>query len=136
MQESISPSRRPTLNLYKEIYIKPDGKSSAKDKQKKEDIKPLYMNYMSFVGDGGLFIPTKRPYKMGAKIEINLVLEEDSRKFIPLSGHVVWVTPVGCNKRTVGVGIQLSNDDEGRAKNEIEMKLAKTLKYDAATNTM
>jgi Tfp pilus assembly protein PilZ len=73
---------------------------------------------------------------MGAKIEINLVLEKDSRKFIPLSGHIVWITPVGCNNRTAGVGIQLSHEDEGRAKKEIEMKLAKTLKYEALTNTM
>ena len=129
-----SSSRRPTLNLYKEIYSKSDDKKTG---QKKEtDIKPLYMNYMSFVTDGGFFIPTKRPHKMGANIEINLVLTEDSRKFIPLSGHVVWITPAGCNNRAMGVGIQLNNDDQGRVKKEIELNLAQTLKYDAATNTM
>ncbi|MCK5872285.1 MAG: PilZ domain-containing protein [Methylococcales bacterium] len=129
-----SHSRRPTLNLYKEIHSKSDGKGSPKTKR--PDIKPLYMNYMSFITDGGFFIPTKRPHKMGAKIEINLVLTEDVRKFIPLSGRVVWITPEGCNNRVMGVGIQLNNDDEGRIKKEIEITLAPTLKYDAATNTM
>ncbi|MCK4493037.1 MAG: PilZ domain-containing protein [Methylococcales bacterium] len=127
-------SRRPTLNLYKEIYSKSDGKDG--EKKKRADIKPLYMNYMSFVTDGGFFIPTKRPHKMGANIEINLILTEDSRKFIPLSGRVVWITPEGCNNRVMGVGIQLNNDHQGRVKKEIEIKLAQTLKYDAATNTM
>ncbi|MCK5925726.1 MAG: PilZ domain-containing protein, partial [Methylococcales bacterium] len=111
-------SRRPTLNLYKEIYSKSDGKDTPK--KKRTDIKPLYMNYMSFITNGGFFIPTKRPHKMGAKIEINLVLTEDVRKFIPLSGRVVWITPAGCNNRAMGVGIQLNNDDEGRVKKEIE----------------
>lgn len=112
--------RKPVLNLYK------GG-----------DIKPLYINYMSFVTNGGFFIPTKRPYKMGDQVDIHLVIEKDGKHFIPLSGKVIWITPDGCDNHNIaGIGIQLSHEDGGRAKHEIETKLAKTIKYTATTNTM
>jgi type IV pilus assembly protein PilZ len=50
---------------------------------------------------------------------------------------VVWVTPAGAEgNRTVGVGIEFSDQDEGAARNKIEEYLAGALKAERRTHTM
>ncbi len=66
----------------------------------------LYMAYMMAVKEGGLFIPTPKPYRLGDTVFLLLGLMDDPTK-IPVEGKVVWVTPAKSHfNRTQGVGIQ------------------------------
>ena len=95
----------------------------------------LYANYMPFIKNGGLFIPTKKDYQLGDEVFMLLNLMEDTDK-IPVAGKVVWITPKGAQgNRAAGVGVQFSADDE-TARNKIETYLAGSLQSDRPTHTM
>ena len=101
-----------------------------------KDKKTLYKSYMSFVKNGGLFIPTKRMYKMGEEVLLSLTLMDEAEK-LPIVGTVVWKTPEGSDaNRVAGIGIQFNDKDGGKAKNKIETYLAGALELDRATYTM
>ncbi len=101
-----------------------------------KDKKQLYKSYMSFIANGGLFIPTKRMYKMGEEVFMLLVLMDETER-LPIAGTVVWKTPEGSDaNRVAGIGIQLSNKDGGKVKDRIEMYLAGALELDRPTHTM
>ena len=57
-----------------------------------KDKSALYLAYMPFIRNGGLFIPTKSPYKLGDEVFMLLNLMGEEEK-IPVAGHVVWLTP-------------------------------------------
>ena len=95
----------------------------------------LYANYMPFIKNGGLFIPTKKDYQLGDEVFMLLNLMEDTDK-IPVAGKVIWITPKGAQgNRAAGVGVQFSADDE-TARNKIETYLAGSLQSDRPTHTM
>lgn len=101
-----------------------------------KDKKSLYKSYMPFITNGGLFIPTKRMYKMGEEVLMLLVLMDETER-LPIAGTVIWKTPEGGDaNRVAGIGIQLSNKDGGKVKNKIETYLAGALELDRATHTM
>ncbi|MGB1140211.1 MAG: PilZ domain-containing protein, partial [Halioglobus sp.] len=52
----------------------------------------LYSAYMPFLENGGLFVPTNKPYDIGDEVFMLLTLMDEAEK-IPISGKVVWVTP-------------------------------------------
>jgi len=97
----------------------------------------LFAAYMPFIKGGGLFIPTNKSYKMGEEVFMLLTLMEDSSK-LPVSGKVVWVTPVGAHGgRTQGVGVQFAFNESGKAaQNKIEGLLGGSLKSVRPTHTM
>jgi type IV pilus assembly protein PilZ len=97
----------------------------------------LFAAFMPFIKGGGLFIPTNKTYKMGEDVFMLLTLMDDPAK-LPVSGKVVWVTPVGAHGgRTQGVGVQFAPNDSGRAaKNKIEGFLGGSLKSLRPTHTM
>lgn len=96
----------------------------------------LYAAYMPFVKNGGLFIPTTKPYKIGDEVFMLLTLMEDKDR-LPVAGKVVWVTPQGAQgNRTPGIGVQFSEQDNGQTRNKIEGLLAGALKADRPTHTM
>ena len=65
----------------------------------------LYAAYMPFLVNGGLFVPTTKPYKLGDDLLMLLQLMDDPTK-LPIAGTVVWLTPGGAqNGRAQGVGI-------------------------------
>src|SRR5205085_5153165 len=75
------------------------------------DKNTLYMGYMPFIKNGGLFIPTPKEYHLGDELFILLTLL-DSRERLPVAGKVVWVTPRGAqNKRSQGIGVPFSPQD-------------------------
>ena len=91
---------------------------------------------MPFVKNGGLFIPTTKRYQLGDEIFLLLQLMEEPDR-IPVAGRVVWVPPVGAEgNRTVGVGVQFSEQDKGVARRKIEEILAGALKAERPTHTM
>ena len=71
----------------------------------------LYAAYMPFIKDGGLFVPTTKPYKVGDEVFMLLSLMEEAEK-LPVAGRVVWVTPRGAqSNRAAGIGVQFIGDD-------------------------
>ncbi|MEJ2441925.1 MAG: PilZ domain-containing protein [Exilibacterium sp.] len=95
----------------------------------------LYAAYMPFVQNGGLFIPTNKPYKLGDEVFMLLNLMDEPEK-IPVAGRVVWVTPKGAQgNRAAGIGVQFSDQDDTAA-NKIETYLAGSLESDRPTHTM
>lgn len=96
----------------------------------------LYAAYMPFVKNGGLFIPTSKPYKLGDEVFMLLTLMEETEK-IPVAGKIVWVTPPGAQgNKAAGIGVQFSEQDNGQTRNKIEGYLAGALNADRPTHTM
>lgn len=96
----------------------------------------LYAAYMPFVTNGGLFIPTKREYKMGEEVFMLLNLMEETER-LPIAGKIIWKTPPGSEGyRATGIGVQFSDQDGGVARNKIENYLAGAVESDRSTHTM
>ena len=104
---------------------------SIKDKEQ------LYNVYMPFVKQGGLFIPTKKQYKLGSEVFVLLTLMDEKEK-IPFSGRVIWSTPKGAQDNLpTGIGVQFSQDQAGKmVRNKIETYLGGALKSERRTHTM
>lgn len=100
-----------------------------------KDQNVLYAAYMPFVKNGGLFIPTGKPYKLGEEVFLLLNLMDEPDK-IPVAGTVIWITPKGAQgNKTAGIGVQF-NDQDDTAKKKIETFLAGSLQADRPTHTM
>ena len=96
----------------------------------------LYAAYMPFVKNGGLFIPTNKAYNFGDEVFMLLTLMDDKER-LPVAGKIVWVTPQGAQgNKTVGIGVQFSDQDNGATRKKIETYLAGALNADRPTHTM
>ncbi|GAB3431679.1 PilZ domain-containing protein [Massilia solisilvae] len=97
----------------------------------------LYAAYMPFLKNGGIFVPTNKPYKIGDEIYLILTLMEDPTKF-PIAGRVAWITPAGANNnKAQGVGVHFPADESGqRARLRIEEILGAALRSSRATHTL
>ena len=85
-----------------------------------KDKSALYAAYMPFVKGGGLFIPTKKSYRIGEEVFMLLTLMEETEK-IPVAGKIIWITPVGAQgNRAAGIGVQFSDQDQGNTQKKIE----------------
>ena len=101
-----------------------------------KDKSALYLAYMPFVKNGGLFIPTNSNYRLGDEVFMLLNLMGEDEK-LPVAGRVIWLTPKGAQgKRTAGIGVQFSDQDRGQTQKKIENYLAGALAGDKATHTM
>lgn len=101
-----------------------------------KDKSALYLAYMPFIENGGLFIPTNSTYRLGDEVFMLLNLMSESEK-LPVAGQVVWLTPKGAQgKRTAGIGVQFSQQDGGNTQRKIENYLAGALGGDKPTHTM
>lgn len=97
----------------------------------------LYAAYMPFLANGGIFVPTSKPYKIGDEIYLILTLIDDPTKY-PIAGKVVWITPPGAaNNKAQGIGVHFSADESGqRVKARIEELLGAALRSSRATHTL
>lgn len=96
----------------------------------------LYSSYMSFVQNGGVFVPTSRSYEIGDQVFMLLKLMDES-SVTPVSGTVVWLTPPGAQANKVaGIGVQFSDEDRGGTRSNIEQHLAAALQGERPTQTM
>ncbi len=101
-----------------------------------KDKASLYASYMPFVKNGGLFIPTPKPYKLGDEVFMLLTLMEDSER-LPVAGKIIWISPAGAQgNRAAGIGVQFSPQDKGQTRSKIENHLAGAMKADRITHTM
>lgn len=101
-----------------------------------QDKAALYAAYMPFIKNGGLFIPTTRPHKLGDEVfALVTLIDKDER--LPIAGKVIWVTPQGAQgKRVPGIGIQFSSQDGGNTQKKIEALLAGTINSEKPTHTL
>lgn len=100
-----------------------------------KDIAVLYSAYMPFIENGGLFIPSRKPYELGDEVFILLGLMEESER-IPLACTVVWLTPPGAQGgRAQGIGVKF-NDKDNAAKAKIEKYLTGLLNSDRLSHTL
>ena len=102
-----------------------------------KDKSALYLAYMPFIKNGGLFIPTNSSYKLGDEVFMLLNVMGEEEK-IPVAGRVIWITPKGAQgKRTAGIGVQFNESADGdTARSKIEAALAGILNADRPTHTM
>jgi len=101
-----------------------------------KDKQALYMSYMPFVENGGLFVPTKKEYNLGDEMFL-LVKIIDEIEPVHISGKVIWVSPPGAlGNRPLGVGIQFTGDDARKTVNLIENKLGASVSLTRPTHTM
>ena len=102
-----------------------------------KDKTALYISYMPYVKQGGLFVPTNKKYALGDEVFILLTLMEDEDR-IPVAGKVIWVTPPGSQgNRVAGIGVQFNEGTDGdTAKTKIETILAGMVNADRPTHTM
>ncbi len=101
-----------------------------------KDKQALYMSYMPFVKDGGLFVPTKKDYDLGDEMFL-LVKIMDEEEPMQISGKVVWISPPGAlGNRPRGVGVQFVGEGAQTAANLIEDKLGGSISLTRATHTM
>ncbi|HWW72575.1 MAG TPA: PilZ domain-containing protein [Duganella sp.] len=97
----------------------------------------LYAAYMPFLKNGGMFVPTPKPYKLGDEIYLILALMDDPNKY-PIAGKVAWITPSGAhNNKAQGIGVHFPDDESGqRARLRIEEILGAALRSSRATHTL
>lgn len=97
----------------------------------------LYAAYIPLLNDGGLFVPTQKPYRLGEDIYLLLSLPDDPQRF-PVAGKVAWITPPNASGgRTQGVGVRFPNDDKTRQlKVRIEEVLGTSISSAKPTQTI
>ena len=97
----------------------------------------LYAAYMPFLSNGGIFIPTTRPYTTGDEVFMLLSLMDDPSK-LPIAGIVVWITPAGAqNSKAQGIGVHFKSDESGiEARRKIEGLLGGVMQSSRPTHTM
>ncbi len=101
-----------------------------------KDKSVLFAAYMSFLEEGGLFIPTNKTFTMGEPVALLLSLMEESEK-MAVDAKVVWLTPKGSQgNRAAGIGVEFSGDTAKDVRDKIEGYLAGTLKTERPTYTM
>jgi len=97
----------------------------------------LYAAYMPYLKNGGIFVPTSRPYNIGDEVYLILTLLEDPTR-IPVAGKVVWISPSGGGaSKTPGVGVHFPSDESGAAaRKRIEEALGTALRSARPTHTI
>lgn len=99
-----------------------------------KDVNELYASYMPFIEGGGLFIRTRKEYRLGDQVFVLLDLLDEPEK-TPITGEVVWITPIGSGLRPQGIGIRLTPEYAEMA-SRIETELAGLRNVDRPTYTL
>lgn len=100
------------------------------------DIQTLYSSYLSFVKDGGIFVPSTRKHTLGEEVFVVFTLPNSSERY-PLNGKIVWFNEKGTSTKPAGFGMQFGSDPNSlKLKNEIERLLAGADSSERATFTM
>ena len=99
------------------------------------DEKALYLSYMPFLANGGIFVPTDASYTVGDPVFLILKLPDSEQHAIP--GTVGWITPVGAQSgRTAGVGIHFDSPEGEPVRKRIEALLTGKMNSERATYSM
>ena len=96
----------------------------------------LYLAYMPFVDNCGLFIRTMKEYPLGEHVKLSVKLMDEPDLFM-LEAKVVWITPRGAQgNKPAGIGVQLIDENARSFCNKIETYLAGMLKSSKLTDTL
>lgn len=99
------------------------------------DTQTLLSAYMPTLERGGIFVPTQERYALGQEVFVLLTLPDESER-LPVTGQVVWVSPLGVSGRRVpGIGVHFSTDDQV-VRDRIENHLAGQLDNGTPTYTL
>lgn len=99
-----------------------------------KDVNELYACFMPFIDGGGLFIRTRKEYRLGDQVFVLLDLLDEPEK-TPLTGEIIWITPVGSGIRPQGIGIRLAAEHVDIVR-RIEADLAGLQNSDRPTYTL
>ena len=95
----------------------------------------LYLAFMPFLKEGGVFVRTPRQYDLGDEVKLNILLPDALEESV-VHGEVCWVTPVGAQNGTPpGVGVTFIEDPE-KVRHQIEKIIARHLNSSEPTLTM
>lgn len=88
------------------------------------DVSELHKCYVSFIENGGIFVKTKNTYKLGDDVFLLLSVMDEEKT--PVTGKVIWITPVGSSGlKSPGIGIQFADNAEmAKIRTNIETLLA------------
>lgn len=96
----------------------------------------LYLAYMPFVLNGGIFISTKETFELQEDVGLDLCFLDDPERFV-LDGKVVWLTPMGAQGgKPAGIGVQFEAEKGPIVRSKIETHLAGKVKSTNLTDTM
>jgi len=94
----------------------------------------LQAAYMSFVENGGIFIPTAQQYGIGDEVFLLFGLMDDSERW-PIPGKVCWIASTGGAEST-GIGVQFTGDKADKVRRAIEETLGALVNSERETHTM
>lgn len=95
----------------------------------------LYLAFMPFLKEGGIFVRTPRQYDLGDEVELNILLPDALEESV-VYGEVCWLTPIGAQNGTPpGVGVTFINDPE-KVRHQIEQIISRNLNSSEPTLTM
>ncbi len=95
----------------------------------------LYLAFMPFLNEGGVFVRTPRQYDLGDEVELHILLPDALEESV-VQGEVCWLTPVGAQNGTPpGVGVTFVKDPE-KVRHQIEQIIARHLNSSEPTLTM
>ncbi len=125
------------------MNAKAEGNSATNDNSRNsvisiaiKDKQALYMSYMPYVENGGLFVPTKKDYSLGDEIFL-LVKIMDETEPVQISGKIIWISPPGAlGNRPQGIGVQFIGETAKKTANLIESKLGASISLTRGTHTM
>ncbi len=100
-----------------------------------KDKNALYMAYMPFLKNGGLFVQTTRKYMLGEELFLMATLPDDTERY-GFTGVVVWVNAKPQGTRPQGVGIQFKGEEAQVVHKKIEAMMASTRALERPTYTM
>jgi type IV pilus assembly protein PilZ len=96
----------------------------------------LYAAYIPYVVNGGLFIPTDKPFHLGDEVFVLLSLLDEPER-IPVPSKVIWITPARAQgNRPQGIGVQFNATDKGATRRLIENHLGSMLSSTGRTHTV
>ena len=79
------------------------------------DVTTLYAHYISKFHNGGIFVPTRGVFELGAEVIVALTLPGREERFA-IGGRVAWVTPANAQHgRSQGVGVAFEDDEKSKA---------------------
>ncbi len=137
-QPSQPLSAQPNAGLLAALPANPSGGARPSVIQVVfKDKNALYAAYIPVFTDGGLFVPTQRPYRLGDDIYLLLSLPDDNQRY-PVAGKVAWLTPANASGgRTQGLGVRFPADDKSRLiKLKIEELLGTSISSSKPTQTI
>ncbi|MBR4736027.1 MAG: PilZ domain-containing protein, partial [Rhodocyclaceae bacterium] len=84
----------------------------------------LYASYMPFITNGGLFLKTSRPLRLGDEVFVMVQLPDEPEK-ISIAGRVAWISPPGCQGgKPAGIGVGFTaNEVNAALRSKIETAL-------------